>query len=1055
MNITQFSIRRPIFTIVVMAMLVILSVVSLTRLPVQLMPNIDPPIAVVATSYPGASPDEIVQTVTEPLEEDLSSVTGLNNLQSQTQEGTSLIILEFNFDMTISDIELEVRDILDTAELPEGANDPAFIEFDITMFPSLQMAVNSELSDNLQIENDLTEITRQLERIEGVASLTISGLETREVLVELDTAELQNYGLSQQDISDIISSKNLSVPAGTIVDEEEGYTITTRTTADIESIEELREIVLFEMPDEEGDVTTVTLDDVAEVTFNSESDEIITRLNQVDALQLDMMLEDGANAALVNSEFRSELDELLDDERYNHFDYAVLYDEGQYITDSIDSVYVALISGAGLAMLVLFLFLRNVRAPLIVGFAIPFSILTTFALFYFVDFSINMMTLGGLALGIGMLIDNSVIVIENIYRHMSMGKPRMQAAKDGTKEITSAVIAATLTTASVFLPVVFVTGIISQLFVPLALAIVFSLFSSLFVALTIVPMLASRFLKVPKGMSEAARKESTQMSALRKMTRFTLRHRFLVLVFAVLVFVAGIWGVFNQGMEFMPESDEGVFIVTVEKEQGVLLNETFETVQGIEEIVKENENVDSYLSTIGGNPMMGFGTESNVGQIMVTLVPFDDRDVSTFDVIDALEEDIIESDTSADIAVSPMMEAGLGEPNTLAFTLTDDNRERLNETEEELTDLILEEDETFYSVESSADGENSELQIIIDEDEAMEQGFVPAQVAMQLFNASNGITATTMEHDGEFLTINVKYPESILDSEENFGNILIPNNEGEYVALANIASFEEVETEPMILRDSLSEARSITVWYDSDMVLNDAYTELNNLLEDYEFHDDTTYNVGGNVELLLDALPQIALLLILGVVFTYLVMAAQFESLRAPIAILMTIPLAFIGVALALIITQNALSVIAMVGAVLLIGIVVNNAILLVDFILQQKAKGMDTYEAIEVSVQNRFRPILITAITTIMGMLPIALGLGEGQEMVAPMGIVVIGGLATSTLLTLFIIPIVYSYLDKETRDINKKYMTTDGQLISKREFLRLKKEQENNGSEYGYPNE
>ena len=581
------------------------------------------------------------------------------------------------------------------------------------------------------------------------------------------------------------------------------------------------------------------------------------------------------------------------------------------------------------------------------------------------------------------------------------------------------------------------------------------LFRSLFVALTIVPMLASRFLKVPKGMSEAARKESTQMSALRKMTRFTLRHRFLVLVFAVLVFVAGIWGVFNQGMEFMPESDEGVFIVTVEKEQGVLLNETFETVQGIEEIIKENENVDSYLSTIGGNPMMGFGTEANVGQIMVTLVPFDDRDASTFDVIDALEEDIIESDTSADIAVSPMMEAGLGEPNTLAFTLTDDNRERLDETEAELIDLILEEDETFYAVESSADGENSELQIIIDEEDAMEEGFVPAQVAMQLFNASNGIAATTMEHDGEFLTINVKYPESILDSEENFGNILIPNNEGEYIALANIASFEEVETEPMILRDSLSEARSITVWYDSDMVLNDAYTELNNILEDYEFHDDTTYNVGGNVELLLDALPQIALLLILGVIFTYLVMAAQFESLRAPIAILMTLPLAFIGVALALIITQNALSVIAMVGAVLLIGIVVNNAILLVDFILQQKAKGMDTYEAIEVSVQNRFRPILITAITTIMGMLPIALGLGEGQEMVAPMGIVVIGGLATSTLLTLFIIPIVYSYLDKETRDINKKYMTTDGQLISKREFLRLKKEQENNGSEYGYPNE
>lgn len=331
---------------------------------------------------------------------------------------------------------------------------------------------------------------------------------------------------------------------------------------------------------------------------------------------------------------------------------------------------------------------------------------------------------------------------------------------------------------------------------------------------------------------------------------------------------------------------------------------------------------------------------------------------------------------------------------------------------------------------------------------------MPAQVAFSLFEATNGITATTMEHDGEFLTINVRYPDDILDSEENFGNILLPNGEGEYVALANIADFEEVDTEPMITRDSMRETRSLTVWYDSDMVMNDAYTVLDDILNDYEFHSDTDFSVGGNMELLLDAIPQIGLLLLLGITFTFLVMAAQFESFRAPIAIMVTIPLAFIGVALALIVTQNALSVIAMVGVVLLIGVVVNNAILLVDFILQQKRKGYDTYEAIEVSVQKRFRPIMITAVTTIMGMLPIALGLGEGQEMIAPMGIVVIGGLAASTLLTLFIVPIIYSYLDKETRDINKKYMTTDGEIISKREFLRLKKENDKS-SEYGYPNE
>lgn len=1054
MNITQFSIRRPKFTIVVMAVLIILSIVSLTRIPIQLLPDIDPPVAVVATSYPGASPDEIVQTVTEPLEEDLSSVTGLNNIQSQTQEGSSLIVLEFDFSTSISDVELEIRDILDSAELPDGANSPAFIEFDITMFPSLQMAMNADIDDAVQIENDLVDITRLLERIEGVASISITGLDTREILVQIDTEELQNYGLSQSDIAGIIESQNLSVPAGTIVDEEAGYSITTRTTSSIDSLDELREIVLFEIPDDAGDITAVTLDDVADISMNSESDDIITRLNQSDALQLDMMLEDGANAAAVTGEFRSELDELLDSEAYDYFEYAVLYDEGEYINDSIDSVYVALITGAGLAMLVLFLFLRNVSAPLIIGFAIPFSILTTFALFYFVDISINLMTLGGLALGIGLLIDNSIIVIENIYRHMAMGKPRMQAAREGTREITSAVIAATLTTSVVFLPVVFVTGIVSQLFVPLSIAIVFSLFSSLFVALTIVPMLASRFLKVPKGMEESKRKSSTQMSFLRKATRFTLRHRVSVLLLALLVFAAGVWGVIQQGLEFIPESDEGVFTVSIEKERGVLISDTFETVQRVEEILEDNEHIDSYLSTTGGNPMMSFGTESHVAQIMVTLVPFEDRDISTSELISEIEDEIIETDNEADISVAPMMEAGLSEPNTLSFSISDDNRERLEETEAELTQLILEEEDTFYAVESTAEGSNRELQIIIDEAAAMEEGFVPAQAAFSLFEASNGITATTMEYDGEFLSINVRYPDSILDSEENFGNILLPNSEGEYVALANIASFEEVETEPMINRNAMRETRGLTVWYDSDLVLNDAFSQLETIIDDYGFHDDTDYNVGGNVELLLDAIPQIALLILLGITFTYLVMSAQFESFRAPVAIMVTIPLAFIGVALALIVTQNALSVIAMVGVVLLIGVVVNNAILLVDFILQQKRKGKDTYEAIEISVQTRFRPILITAVTTIMGMLPIALGLGEGQELIAPMGIVVIGGLAASTLLTLFIIPVIYSYLDKETRDINKKYMTTDGEIISKREFMRLRKENDKS-SEYGYPNE
>lgn len=608
--------------------------------------------------------------------------------------------------------------------------------------------------------------------------------------------------------------------------------------------------------------------------------------------------------------------------------------------------------------------------------------------------------------------------------------------------MVTAILASTLTTASVFLPVVFVTGLVGQLFTPLAITVVFSLLASLFVAVTVVPMLASRILTVPKNMDETKRKQKGYMKRLRKATAWSLRHRASVLFAAVILFLAGAFGLAVQGMEFMPEQDEGFLTIEVEKEQGTLLEDTLATVEDIEAELDNHEEVDAYLSTAGSSGMMSFADESNTATISVQLTDASNRNMTTSEFINEVEDDIQDTDASAEINVIPMSQAGAGEPNTVVLNVSDNDEERLDEAE---TDIIneLEDEADINSVTSSNSGTVEELQVVVDKAEARENGFQPAQVGEALYEATNGVEASTIEESGGYTTINVKYPADVLESEEAFENISIPNDEGEYIDLGDIASLEEAESPTLINRDEMTDTRELTVSFSDSLSLNEASQLIDDVITDLDLHEDTEHSMGGDMEMLNDAIPQLILAIALGIVFIYLVMVAQFESFKAPFAVIMTIPLAFIGVALSLLITNNPLSVIAMVGIILLIGIVVNNAILIVDYIQQQKEKGMSAYEAIEISVQDRFRPILITAVTTILGMLPLTLEIGEGMEGIAPMGIVVIGGLTASTFLTLFIIPIIYSFIDPETRKMNKKYMTPDGEIITQRQ-VDERKEQE-----------
>lgn len=1033
MKLSDFSIRRPKFTIVVMIILMLLGIVSLTRLPLQLMPNIQPPIAAVATTYQGAGPEEVMEDVTKPIESELSSINGLSNISSQSQESSSVVILEFGYDMTIDEVESDITRALESVQLPEQAGDPAFLEFDISMMPSIQMAVTSSGENVADYQGQVDSLVTELENIEGVASISQNGTVVEEIQVNLDVDALSEVNMSQSDVAGLIEANNISIPNATIVDTESRTSISTRTVSNIDGVETLRELVIADLPDG----GTLTLDDIADVSVEEQDSNSITRLNQDNALSIDVMLASDANASNVNSEFNEVLDEKLDEDEFSNLTVETLYDEGEYIDLAINSVYISLISGAVLAMIILFAFLRNLKAPLIIGLAIPFSVITTFALLFFTNISINLMTLGGLALGIGMLVDNSVVVIENIYRHLSMGKNPKKAASDGTKEVASAIIASTLTTAAVFAPVVFVSGLVGQLFTPLAITVVFSLFASLFVALTVVPMISSRILNAPKENIEKARSERPYMKLLTKFTRWTLQHRFLVMIITVLLVAAGILGIVNQGMTLMPESDEGALTIEIEKEQGTIYEDTFETVQSIENQLEDYSEVEMYLSNVGSlQPMMSMSEETNKASITATLVSQADRNVTTNEFISNIEDEIEGLDESADINVIPMSQSGISsEPNTLMLRVSDDNAERLAESEAIIIDE-LEADGSIDGVASSREDMVEEMQIRVDRDAARENGLQPAQIGQALYEASNGVEASTVEANNDYLSINVKYPDTYLDSVSNFETLEIPNAEGEYVQISEVAELEETEMLPLITRSDQEETSELTVTYSSDMSLNEAGTYVEDIVAGADFSEDTHYSVGGDLEMLGDAIPQMLLAIVLGVVFIYLVMVAQFESFRHPFIVIMAMPLSIVGVMAALVLTDSPLSVVSFVGIIMLLGIVVNNSILLVDYTNQQKEKGIPTIEALEISVQHRFRPILITALTTALGMLPLAMGIGEGGEMIAPMGTVVIGGLVSSTFFTLFVIPIFYSYIDKETRNMHKKYMTPEGEIITQKDI-------------------
>lgn len=1016
MKIPKFAVKRPVTTIMMMLLVLLLGFTSLTGLKLDLMPNINPPVVAVMTTYPGAGPEEVAEMVTKPLEEVIGTSSGLSMLQSRSSSNSSLIIAQYEWGADISEVREDLSTTIGLVQLPDGVERPMLVKFDPTMMPIMQFAITSgeDLTELQELVDEV--VVPQLQNIDGVASVSVVGGFEEEISVRLDEEKLIKNGLTQEQIVQLIQANNLTFPGGMI--EENGEKLSLRVLAKVESIDMLKDLPVSIQPSE-TELEVVRLEDVAVVELAPVDSSSVARLNGAESLLISVQKEGTANTVQVSNRVQDRIESLQ--ENHPNINISVAMDQGDIINQSVSNVSLALIFGGIFAVAVILLFLRSIRSTIIVGIAIPFSVIATFVLMYFSGMSLNIMSLGGLALGVGMLVDNAIVVIENIYRHLANGSSRKEAAINGASEVGGAITASTLTTLAVFLPIVFVGGMVGDLFKELSLTVAFSLISSLIVALTVVPTLAGLLLKKEKV------KKPREYKWYQSIIKWVLSHRLITLLVAGVILIGSLALTPRIGTEFMPTQDEGIYRVDVELPMGATFERTMEVIERLETVILEDSDTDLVTASIGNSdPMMAavLGSGENEGSLTVTLVSGDERNRSTFEVVNDLEEVIADWNDEAEISVSVSnsMEAMAGAPNMIEIVLLGDSKEQLEEYSSELASRLSEYEE-FKSVTDSVENGKPEFQYVVHKDEAFKYGLTSYQVASFINQSLQGQIAATIFDTQVRVSMS-----DISNSKEAIEELIISTPTGQQVQLKEIGEVVRGEGPVTVVRENQQDTIIVSGSFDgADMgsVMVNAQTAINEMIDDLNIDTERfTIKMAGGAEMMDESFAQLGIALILAIIFVYMVMASQFESLRQPFIIMFTLPLAITGVILGLLLTGYAFGITAFIGIIILVGIVVNNAIVFIDYTNQQRAKGLTVHEALVEAGKARLRPIIMTALTTMLGLLPLAIGVGEGTEMQAPMAIAVIGGLFTSTLLTLVVIPVIYSLMEsrKEKKQMMKK---------------------------------
>ena len=1012
MKLIEVATRRRVAISMAAVTLVLFGLIALKDLKVNLLPDLSYPTLTVRTEYRGAAPEEIETLLTRPVEESVGVVKNVLSVKSVSRAGQSDVILEFAWGTNMDRAGLDVREKLEILQLPLEASRPLLLRFNPATDPIIRFGLISANSDEASLKALRRfadeEIKKLLEPVEGTAAVKISGGLEDEIHIEIDQRKMAQLDLSLDALSARLAAENVNVSAGRLEEGAQRYLV--RTINQFVSVEEFGGLII-----DPGGARPVYLRDIARVRAGYTEREAIIRMNGKEAVEVAIYKEGDANTVNVARGINKRLGE-LSEELPKDMSIETVDDQAVFIDRAISEVIKAAVLGGLLAVLVIFIFLRNIWFTFTIALSIPVSIIATFFLMGQAGISLNIMSLGGIALATGLLVDNAIVVLENISRYRSSGEGLVSAAIKGASEVGGAVIAATLTTIAVFLPLAFVEGIAGQLFRDQALTVTFALMISLGVAMTVIPMMASIRGRQSKAVGGLGNRLGHWFSAgYGHMLDWALAHRFLTLCAATVLLALSVLILQGIGTELMPQLEQGRFNITLEAAPGTPLEETDRIEGDLQQIATADDSVNYVYGVAGsGNRIDANPTESgeNIARMLVVMNP----EASTQD-----QQRVVRS-LRIRAAGMAGLDANFSSPELLSFDkpleieIQGYDLSSLRKASDEVLRL-LRQSKRFADVESSLERGHPEIQIYFDQERAATLGLTVKQISDQVVGKIRGKVATRFSFRDRKIDVLVRLSEAERQSIASVRELIV-NPQSEFpVPLSAVAEIR-IDEGPAEIRRGNQERLALIQANLAYGDLGSAVEEVEALMSGVQLPYGLTMNIRGQSEEMAASFKSLLFALGLAVILVYLVMASQFESLLHPFVILFSIPLAAVGVALALWLTDTRLSVIVFIGLIMLAGIVVNNAIVLLDLINQLRERGMERIAAIRKGARLRLRPIMMTTLTTALGLLPMALGLGQGSEMRTPMAITVIGGLLTSTLLTLLVVPVMYALLDRR-RDV------------------------------------
>jgi HAE1 family hydrophobic/amphiphilic exporter-1 len=1015
MKLADVSIKRPVFTTMIVAAILVLGLFSLSRLNVDLYPDVDIPYVTITTVLAGAGPEQVETQVTKIIEDAVNPVEGVKHIQSISQEGVSIVIIEFALEIDGKTAAQEVREKVSAkrADLPDEIEEPVIQRYDPASTPILTLTISGNRPDR-EITDFADNVVRpRFENIQGVGSADLVGGAEREILIEADADRLRAYNLSVNDIIQSVGAANIEVPGGNL--NQGNRQLILRTMGKIKNVSDFSNVVISSDKNR-----TVYLSDVAVVKDTSEERTSLTRLNGQLAVGLEIRKQSGGNTVNIANQVKKEL-ELLRRELPPDIKITMATDNSQFIEDSINDVLFDLIYGAILAVLVIYLFLANFRATIISAFALPTSVIGSFMLMNAMGFTLNMMSLLALSLAVGLLIDDAIVVIENIYRHMSEGETPLEAAKSASDEIGLAVMAVTFTLVAVFVPVAFMPGIVGRFFFEFGMTITVAVLVSLFIAFSLTPMLSARWLKesdegldkngniLEKGLYYFNHVFDWMSIRYKRMLGWSIRHRIIVVITSIALFVFSFVLMGMLGSEFFPQQDQGEFDITIEAAPGSSLQQTDKITQQIEDKLKGNHNIINILTTIGsGNNTVSQAT------VHVKMKSKKERDYSVQEYMDRLRQQIKIPGTNISYGL-PGGPGGAEKPVT--FSIRGENIATLNSISENVKE-ILRTTPGAVDVTSSLESSKPEVKITIERDKASQLGVSPAIIATTVRSLVDGVDVTKFEDGDEQYDVRVRLRPADRTTIENVSNITVKSNNQSngggtlLIPLSDVTFLDRGVGPTRVNR--YDRQREIRIQSNlSGKFLGEVLGEAQENISKLKLPSGYSIEVAGEGEQQAESFLNILISLALAIIFVYIVLAAQFESFVYPFSIMLALPMSIIGAVIALLIAGSSMSVMSMIGIIMLMGLVTKNGILLVDYINIQRERGHSREEAILIAGPTRLRPILMTTFAMIFGMIPVAFAVSEGSEFRSPMGQAVIGGLVTSTILTLFVVPVVYTILD------------------------------------------